>query len=285
MHFYGNPDNTGDGLRMAQDVGADLWHMGQIVGRAIGHFRKSDGSSIVFQLSVDPTGLEHFEPAGYVITDRFGRRFANEKTQAALMHSFYYDLLQFDSDRGLYPRIPCFWFFDERRRQLGPLSSPFVGACAVGLYDWSPDNSKEIASGWIARGSTIEEAAARAGVEDARKAGESVRAYNEICRAGGGDPFGRPSDTLIPIDQPPFYCVELFPGGSNTTGGPRRDEHARVLSALGEPIGGLYAAGELGQVSGMLYAADGANLCEALCYGQIAAEAALSRTRSHPANV
>ena len=38
MEFYGNPGNTGDGVRMAQDVGADLWHMNQMVGRGIGSF-------------------------------------------------------------------------------------------------------------------------------------------------------------------------------------------------------------------------------------------------------
>ncbi len=40
MHFYGNPGNTGDGIRMAQAVGADLWHMNQMIGRAIGHFEE-----------------------------------------------------------------------------------------------------------------------------------------------------------------------------------------------------------------------------------------------------
>src|SRR5690606_21836734 len=38
IHFYGNPGNTGDGVRMAQAVGADLWHMNQMIGRGVGHF-------------------------------------------------------------------------------------------------------------------------------------------------------------------------------------------------------------------------------------------------------
>jgi predicted oxidoreductase len=84
----------------------------------------------------------------------------------------------------------------------------------------------------------------------------------------------------VPIDEGPYYCVKLWPGGPNTTGGPRRDSQGRVISVRGEPIPGLFAAGELGQVSGLLYPADGANLCEAFCYGQIAAETALSRFRN-----
>jgi succinate dehydrogenase/fumarate reductase flavoprotein subunit len=80
---------------------------------------------------------------------------------------------------------------------------------------------------------------------------------------------------MVPLDQPPYYCVPLYPGGSNTSGGPRRDERARVLGVDGEPIPGLLAAGELGSPMALLYPADGSNLSEAMCFGQIAAETAL----------
>lgn len=278
MHFYGNPGNTGDGVRMAQAVGADLWHMGIIVGRAIGHFKLDSGVSMGFQIGIDSTAMGYEqEAAGYAITDRFGKRFANENVQALLAHGFFYDLMPFDSDQGIYPRIPCFWFFDERRRKSGPISSPLVGANAVGLYNWSADNSAEIERGWISSGNSIREAAERAGVENPAQAEETMLRYNATCKNGEADAFGRPAKTMIAVDQPPYYCVKLFPGGSNTTGGPRRDRSARVIDVFGEPIPGLFAAGELGQVSGALYAADGANICEALCFGQIAAETALAR--------
>ena len=102
-----------------------------------------------------------------------------------------------------------------------------------------------------------------------------MTAYNQQCAEGGVDAFGRPSETMVALSEPPFYCVPLWPGGSNTTGGPRRNEHAQILDPFDEPIAGLYAAGELGQPSGLLYPADGSNLSEALCFGQIAAEHAL----------
>jgi succinate dehydrogenase/fumarate reductase flavoprotein subunit len=69
--------------------------------------------------------------------------------------------------------------------------------------------------------------------------------------------------------------VPLFPGGSNTSGGPRRNERAQVLDTEGRPIPGFYAAGELGQPIGLLYPADGSNLSEGVCFGRIAAEHAL----------
>ncbi len=266
VHFYGNPGNTGDGIRMAQDVGADLWHMNQMIGRAIAHFDLPDGTPMGFIINI--------APPGYLITDRYGRRFADETPQAELLHGFYYELLTFDHHCGEYPRVPCYWFFDERRRRAGPLTHPHLGACAVGLYEWSPDNSKEITAGWIHRGDTIEEAARAAGIADPEGAARSVRGYNDAC-AAGFDPLGRPGASLIPLDEPPYYCVPLWPGGSNTSGGPRRDEHARVLDVFGEPIGGLFAAGELGQPVGLRYPADGSNLAEAMCFGQIAAEEAV----------
>lgn len=79
----------------------------------------------------------------------------------------------------------------------------------------------------------------------------------------------------MPLDSPPYCCVAMFPGGPNTCGGPRKDERARVLDLFGEPIPGLYAAGELGEAVGLLYPANGANLSESVCFGRIAAADAL----------
>lgn len=82
-------------------------------------------------------------------------------------------------------------------------------------------------------------------------------------------------DSLIPVDSPPYYCMPLYPGGPNTCGGPRRDEHARIVTPFGQPIPGLYGAGELGEAVGLLYPANGGNLSESVCFGRIAAEHAL----------
>ena len=112
-------------------------------------------------------------------------------------------------------------------------------------------------------------------MDDPKTAAATVEQYNQLCRTQESDPFDRPPDTMIPIDQPPYYCVPLYPGGSNTTGGPQRNQHGQVIDPFGRPIQGLYAAGELGQVSGLLYPGDGSNLSEALCFGQITVEHAL----------
>ncbi|HUN33664.1 MAG TPA: FAD-dependent oxidoreductase [Trebonia sp.] len=265
MYFYGNPGNTGDGVRMAQEAGAGLWHMNQMVGRAIGHF-ELDGQELNFVIGI--------HPPGYVITDKYGRRFANEYPQAEMKHSFYYELLAYDAEKNEYPRNPCYWIFDDRHMSNGPLVSSLGGTVGAGYYDWSPDNSREVARGWIKKADSIGELARLAGFTDPAEVVRTVEDYNKGC-AAGQDAFGRPADSLIPIDSPPYYLMPLYPGGPNTCGGPRRDEHARILTPFGEPIPGLYGAGELGEAVGLLYPANGGNLSESVCFGRIAAEHAI----------
>ncbi len=270
MHFYGNPGNTGDGITMAQNVGASLWHMTQVMGRGMGHFESLTDQPLNFSiiLALSSIGLP-CDPFGYVITDRYGRRFANEYPQALGTHAFNYHLLAYDPERHEYPRIPCFLFFDDRRFVQGPLTPTAQGLVRVGIYEWSKDNQKEVAKGWISKGNTIAEVAAAAGVADPVAAERSVEAYNRSCRERSADSFGRPEDTMVPLESP-FYCLKLWPGGTNTLGGPRRNEHAQILDPFGEPIGGLYGAGELGSAIGRLYPAGGSSISDALCFGQIA---------------
>lgn len=263
--FYGNPGNTGDGIRMAQAAGADLWHMNLMVGRAVMKVRRADGGEHGL--------LVRIAPGGYVLTDRAGRRFMNEDYQAELGHTVYYDLIGYDGVAREHPRIPAYWFFDEARRTVGPLTPPTVGLAGVGGIDWDSDNAAQVASGVIPSGATPLEAALAAGM-DREAAHEAVRTLEDYNAgvAAGVDAFGRAPEGLEPIEHGPFYCVPLWPGGSNTCGGPRRDEHSRVLNPFGEQIPGLFAAGELGQVSGAWYPGAGANLSEAFCFAQIAVE-------------
>jgi succinate dehydrogenase/fumarate reductase flavoprotein subunit len=265
IYFYGSPMNTGDGVRMAQAVGADLWHMNSMAGRAILHV-EGDGREHNFLVSMSP--------GGYVFTDKYGLRFANEHMQAMSRHDFYYELINYDAAKAEYPRIPCYWFFDQRHLADGPVAAG-TGAAGPYLYEWSSDNEAEIERGWIIRGDDFEDVARRAGIADPAQAARTLREYNEACRTGN-DAIGRPSESLTPLDQPPYYCVKLWPGGPNTCGGPRRNEHAQVVDVFGDPIAGLYSAGELGEAIGALYPANGANISDAICFGRIAVEHVLA---------
>lgn len=264
IHFYGCRANTGDGIRMAQEVGADLWHMNQMIGRAVAHF-DLDGQPYNFNIQI--------APAPYVFTDKYGRRFANEDLQAMSKEHFYCEFLHYDVERLEYPRIPGYWFFDGRRMNAGPLALSEAGLVGVGLYDWSHDNRRELERGWIFEGADIETVAGSAGMADPAGAARAIADYNDACRTGA-DAFGRTAASLIPL-EPPYYCMPIYPGGASTCGGPRRNERAEIIDVRGRPIPGLYGAGELGEAVGLLYPAGGANLSDGLCFGQIAAESAL----------
>jgi succinate dehydrogenase/fumarate reductase flavoprotein subunit len=274
-YFYGNPASTGDGIVLAQAVGARLWHMNQMMGRGVGHFQLGSGAAVDLLMLLSPLGgSSGAQQSGYVITDRHGKRYADESGQAGLGHGFYAHMLSYDPGRLCYPRIPSYWFFDERRRRSGPLTPLDSGAVGVGICTWSSDNLAEISRGWIRTGRSIEEAAAQAGIDDPLSASRTVSAYNQACTAGR-DQFGRPPESLIPLNEPPYYCVPLWPGGTNTSGGPERDDLGRVIDVYGQPIAGLYSAGELGQAMGPAYPGAFAYYSEVLCSGRIAGENAV----------
>lgn len=303
-YFYGNPENTGDGIRMVQEVGADLWHMNSCAARLVARFPHPGypgGTPVDFwgveALGVFVAGFEQFvkgelegeearrayerpsvpaaqmqvsapsRVAGCVVTDRFGQRFTNEVYRA---HVLYYELTNLDSHRMVYPKVPSWWIFDERRMELGRLTPTMYGPTGpLQQVPWSADNRAEVEHGWILRANTLEGLAERCGMDPGVLA-HTVKTYNAYCEAGEDPDFGRPAGTLVPLEQPPYYAVQLWPGGPNTQGGPRRDAEGRVVSVRGGPIPRLYSAGEFGSVYGMLYPSGGGNIAECMAFGRIA---------------
>ena len=264
-NFYAAPSNTGDGVRMAQAVGADLWHMSLMVGHAVPRCKR-DGLELTF--NVRPF------PGACAFLDRNGRRFINEYMH--YRHDFHFELVHYDTLANEFPRLPFYWIFDAGRLGGKPLANPgSMPDSGPHRYTWSEDWEREVGLGWITKADTLAELVAAIGVRDPDLALHDLLAYNQAC-AEGRDPLGRPEATLIALNHPPFYCMEMCPGGANTSGGPRRNGHAQILDPFGEPIAGLYAAGELGQVVGTLYPCAGAGLSDALCFGRIAAEHALA---------
>ncbi len=253
--FYalGNPGNTGDGIRMAQKVGAALWHM-TIVEGYFGF--KAPEYEAAF--SVRMLGEE------FIYVDMHGRRFANET--GLELHDAWRAVSSFDPGCLCYPRIPAYAIFDEALRRKGPFHQGTSGYNRD--YEWSLDNSKEVAKGWIKRGKAIRELARQISVDESTLE-DTVAKYNEYCKLGSDPDFGRSKETLVPIERPPYYAIELWPCLLNTQGGPRRDREARVLDHEGEPIPRLYSAGELGSFWGLLYEGGG-NIAECLAFGRIA---------------
>ena len=100
----------------------------------------------------------------------------------------------------------------------------------------------------------------------------TVQTWNKYCEMGKDPKFGRNPNDLVPLNELPFYAVRLLPGGANTQGGPRRNRRAQMVNPDGNPIPGLYGAGELGSIYGMLYPVGGGNLAECIAFGRIAGQ-------------
>jgi 3-oxo-5alpha-steroid 4-dehydrogenase len=80
---------------------------------------------------------------------------------------------------------------------------------------------------------------------------QTVAAYNDGIHSGAGDPHHKAADMCSPIEQGPFFAIDIsiknspaYPAPGLTLGGLRvNEETGQVLSADDESIDGLYAAG------------------------------------------
>jgi succinate dehydrogenase/fumarate reductase flavoprotein subunit len=256
----GSPYNEGDGITMALSVGADLWHMNNYAG-----------PSMALKVPEVPTSFSmqalHFSKqmaGGMIVVGPDGRRFCDEK---------------FKTRHGKVPvngrwlplATPCpmFMIIDHMLFSAGPLydQHPSHGwTQIIERYEWSPDNSAELAKGWVKSAGTLAALAAQIGIEPAALTA-TVNRWNRGCDERADDDFGRKL-MLEPIAAPPFYAVELSPSMLNTQGGPRRNENGQIVRPNGSPIPRLYSAGELGSIYSYLYQGTG-NIGECLAFGRI----------------
>jgi succinate dehydrogenase/fumarate reductase flavoprotein subunit len=253
--------NTGDGIRMAMAVGADLWHMRSV---AAGFGYKIPGFEAAFPAK--------FSSKNFLVVDQKAQRFADETSIEAHAGLLAVDVT--DPFDGLATRLPSYLIFDEQMRKNGPIVSERQSSYNR-RFGWSKDNSEEVKKGWITTANSIGELAGKLGL-DAKSLEEAVKRYNAGC-ASGEDEFGRQPENMKAVDQGPFYGIALWPALLNTQGGPRRDENAQIVNVFGKPIPGLYSAGELGSIWGTLYPGAG-NVTECLVFGRIAGRNAAKET-------
>ena len=106
-------------------------------------------------------------------------------------------------------------------------------------------------SPFIRKADTLSELAQRMTV-DAPEFLATVARYNKACEAGlESEPeLGKPLKGSEAFDTPPYYAVQIFPLARKNFGGVKTDLRCRVLDRHFEPIGGLYAAGEVAGMAG-----------------------------------
>lgn len=127
---------------------------------------------------------------------------------------------------------------------------------------WTPDADqgfleKGLEDGLVKQADTVEELAAAIAADEPQFDQETFikefNRYNELCKAGKDTDFGKRSELLYELANPPYYAAKF--GGCRMTapGGLVINTKSQVLNEDDQPIEGLYA---VGNVSGGLYAVD-----------------------------
>ncbi len=97
--------------------------------------------------------------------------------------------------------------------------------------------------GLLKEAQTLEELAGIMNV-DAATLEATVAKYNEDVKAKSDPDFGRTS-LEVELVEGPFYAVEISPAVHHTMGGVTINTSTQVMNESGEPVVGLYAAGEV----------------------------------------
>ncbi|MFI6393757.1 FAD-dependent oxidoreductase [Nonomuraea sp. NPDC050540] len=250
------PAQTGDTIAAALALGAELDLMERVWGM--------------------PAAVPPGEPPTFLVTDRGvpgmivvdgrGERFVNE---AAPYHLFVDTMYARDAVRS--------WMvIDQRTKNRHIMLGHFPGQAFKAAW---------LKNGFVKKATTVEELGARMGL-DPLKLRATVDRFNGFARSGSDADFHRgdsaydhyygdptlPNPNLLPIEKGPFYAIPLIPGDIGTKGGVVTDVDARVLRRDGEPITGLYAAGNVAAaVMGETYPGPGATLGPAMTAGYTAA--------------
>ena len=263
-------DDTGDAIQLGLESGAALDLMDDAWWMPTTLVPGEDMAQMII--------VERSLPRS-IIVNKKGRRFTDEAGP-------YIDVSndQLKNHRETGCAIPSYLIVDARYRRKYPLSPmlPFV----------TP--KKYINNGYLKVADTIEKLAAKCGIDPAGLVDEVAKCNR--CAAVGrdddfhrgessvdtyyGDPACKINPCLGPIDTPPFYAVEIWPGDLGTKGGMVTDEHARVLRPDGSLIAGLYATGNCAaSVMGRSYGGAGATIGPSMVFGWIAARHAAGNSR------
>lgn len=122
--------------------------------------------------------------------------------------------------------------------------------------------------GLAKEGNTIRELAAAAGI-DPDNLEKTMTDYNRYAENGKDPEFHRP-DGFPKVDKPKCYAIEITPAIHYYMGGVTIDGKTRVINTKGQPIKGLFAAGE---VTGGVHVKNrlgGNSISETITFGRIA---------------
>lgn len=241
------PGSRGDHIRFGETVDAEL----------TGH-----GSGLLMVTSYIQR-LHHwqsgFPPRSRIYINKDGDRFMNEDIPYAVSPGIVRE------NGGIVWNV-----FDEKARLALP----------SGFAHWDKDKVQQDAdAGYMLRADTIEELAQKMHVPPARLK-TAIDRWNSQLPKGKDPDFLRhvnlhnkgDDKPLDPIEQGPFYAARTRPAELVCTHtGLAINEEAAVRNSFGDPVKGLYAAGEAGGgILGNRYVGGGNAVSNAITMGRIA---------------
>ncbi|GAJ98293.1 FAD-dependent tricarballylate dehydrogenase TcuA [Geomicrobium sp. JCM 19055] len=254
----GTEHNTGDGLDMAIEAGATPFgdwsachaHTTDYNAPRVGDFEKPGD---IYKKSSYPLGL---------IVNNEGVRFVDE---GADFRNYTY--AKYGKETLKQPEQKAFQLYDQKVRPLLRVEYELEEASVV-------------------KADSLEELAEKMNVPK-EKFLETIHAYNASVQEGDYDPSvkdGKSTKGLTPaksnwaltFDETPFYAYPVTCGITFTFGGIKVNDQAEVLNSEEQPIGGLYAAGEM--VGGLFYEnyPGGSGLMSGAVFGKLSGETAAS---------
>ncbi len=264
-HPVSIPTNTGDGLKMAMRAGAMLGNMREAWWMPVAEVPREEISTGVNLVA----GIRSLPRC--VMVNRKGRRFTNESANYNAIGAAFHDQ---DVSAFDYANLPCWMLFDSG--YIERYGFPISG----GARGMAPPQ-------WVTSASSLAGLAAKLGIAgDALE--QTIARWNVQVAAGRDDDFhrgeaahdqwwgdatqrGSPKASLGPIDRGAYYAVEIKSGALGTKGGPKTNINGNVLNVDGEPITGLYAAGNaMASPMGMTYGGAGGTIAPGMVFGFLA---------------
>ena len=260
---------TGDGQKMAWEVGADRGSMG--IG-LIPHIPRQG-------LGGPPPWINFLQlmtiiEQPYLWVNEQGERYYDETFSNDHMtqtHSFArqnpkfgYIIFDGGTKRRLEEKGPDYEYFIFKAKTIDDIDGQFARALAAGNRH-------------VFVADTLDELAAKTGI-DAHGLKRTVDEYNRYSEKGHDDLFGKNPAFLHPVKEPKFYAIRAVCAAYQTIGGIRVNGKTEALTRERKPIPGLYAAGDIivAEIFGDPPVNGVGTLGFAMSTGLIAAESALA---------
>ena len=276
----------GDQPNSSEWTSANPGDTGEVIQIAMSHGAATDLMDEAWWIpsSILPDGTpamcisERSKP-GSIMVDTAGRRFFNEAVS-------YMEAGQemYKHERTVGGAVPTWLIMDARARNRYTFAFRPPG---VTPKEW-------LTSGYMKKADTLEELADLCSIDGAELV-KTVERFNGFAATGvdpdfhrgegahekyQGDITNKPNACLGPLDKAPYYAVAMYPGDVGTSGGLLCDEYARVLDEHGDPIPGLYAAGNCtASVMGRHYLGAGSSIGASFVFAYVAAKHAAEAAR------